>query len=1252
MKRLILVGLLLGWAGTAAAETYLPIRPGAGPEEGAVRVGVDDATPQATTLDIEVLGLFLDEVTLEDGTYATVSLREGRVSAPGKPEVPFVSRFLAIPRDAVPIIEVVSDERVTVEGVRVAPVQPKPKRCGPGAGPGRFVCDRTIYDGRDPYPADTVSIEEVGVMRDVRFVRVRVNAVQFDPSRDRIVVHARMRVRVRHAGTGFLADPRLSPTFEAAYRRTFVNWERLRLRDGAVPAAERILVLAPDAYLAGAQTFADFKRRQGFRADVVSLAVAGSTHTSIKKYLQSQYNDPATRPTYVILVGDVQKMPTNHGIGGCASDFIYTLLEGNDLVSDLLVSRFSVKDEADLALQVGKVIAYESQVTPDAGWLSGSVCISSSEGDGPSNDDVRSDIICGLQKDYGYTPVNKLYASNGANTTGKISAALNEGRGWITYLGHGSGTTWVSTVPEFSISHVNQLKNQGKILPVVDISCDNGAFDQYDSCFAEAWMRANKDGQPTGAVAIYSASTPAYWDEPGEMAIGMTKAFLQEGVHRWGEVALAGRAYLAQVWGLTDTVQETFEQYILFGDASMLLRSRAPVELTVSGPSVVPVGDIEETFTVTRPDGTPMERALVHVFRDGDVDAAGYTDAQGMVTLGFAPETPGELELVVTAFDAVPWTGTVSVVITGCGIIKVKPAVLRCDQTLAVTLWDQDLNHDPATEEQASVTAQKAGGPSKVVGLMETAPDSSQFQGVLDPVAVGLQPAHGAVLTVRYADAGCNGAPAVAEAEATWDCQPPAISSIEVLDVTSSSARIRWRTDEPSSGRVLLGPAGQETPIPAPGFGLEHEAVLKGLAPATHYVFRVEAADAAGNGVVTPTEGSFDTPACSPACDGKACGPDGCGGSCGTCGPDQECNAKGQCFGGPGCETQWEPGCEGCKCEACVCAMDPYCCWSAWDEMCVDECMNDCGGCGSCTPNCEGQECGPDGCGGSCGSCPQGMGCVAGTCQCVPSCAGKACGPDGCGGSCGTCHFGQECVQGHCECVPSCEGLACGVDGCGNSCGTCGPGLVCHEGACVCAPQCDGRECGPDGCGATCGECGPDEYCDDSGLCVPLCVPDCEGRECGDDGCGGSCGTCGEGTVCQGGACMCVPDCGGRLCGDDGCGGTCGECPAGFACEGGRCECVPACGGRECGPDGCGGTCGTCPPGEVCGMDGTCRVRTVPDAGEPDASPLDAPDAKGIPERVPTISGSGGCSAGGLSPGPWPWLLLGGLGFVLFGRRP
>ena len=127
---------------------------------------------------------------------------------------------------------------------------------------------------------------------------------------------------------------------------------------------------------------------------------------------------------------------------------------------------------------------------------------------------------------------------------------------------------------------------------------------------------------------------------------------------------------------------------------------------------------------------------------------------------------------------------------------------------------------------------------------------------------------------------------------------------------------------------------------------------------------------------------------CVPDCDGKNCGDDGCKGSCGDCdggagcsggvcggpcvpdcsgllAPDAECGSDGcggscgECSAGylcgpppdgylclpTGCYARPIPGCDGCKCEECVCAIDPYCCEQEWDAICAGECSGDCDAC-------------------------------------------------------------------------------------------------------------------------------------------------------------------------------------------------------------------------------------------------------------------------------------------------------------------
>ena len=141
-----------------------------------------------------------------------------------------------------------------------------------------------------------------------------------------------------------------------------------------------------------------------------------------------------------------------------------------------------------------------------------------------------------------------------------------------------------------------------------------------------------------------------------------------------------------------------------------------------------------------------------------------------------------------------------------------------------------------------------------------------------------------------------------------------------------------------------------------------------------------------------------------------------------------------------------------------------------------------------CIGNCTGKICGPDGCGGSCGTCPDGKVCSPDgkkCADCTRDCTGKICGPDGCGGSCGTCKDGNTCFSDgtYCGCLPDCDGKVCGLNGCGGLCGTCPDGKVCSWS--------DGK---------TCRDC-----------------TDCTGKICGNDDCVNvnACGTCPDGRMCS-----------------------------------------------------------------------------------------------------------------------------------------
>ena len=145
---------------------------------------------------------------------------------------------------------------------------------------------------------------------------------------------------------------------------------------------------------------------------------------------------------------------------------------------------------------------------------------------------------------------------------------------------------------------------------------------------------------------------------------------------------------------------------------------------------------------------------------------------------------------------------------------------------------------------------------------------------------------------------------------------------------------------------------------------------------------------------------------CQPDCSGKKCGNDGCGGLCGMCTPGQSC-VDHQCVA-PTSECDgisYEGCCDGQKLKWCEqgqlkvgdCGSEPECGWDATQSY------YNCGTAGEEDPS--GQS--PI----SCDAEPEPV-------ECTPQCGDFDCGSDGCGGVCGTCPETHYCLQGYCEVLP------------------------------------------------------------------------------------------------------------------------------------------------------------------------------------------------------------------------------------------
>ena len=213
--------------------------------------------------------------------------------------------------------------------------------------------------------------------------------------------------------------------------------------------------------------------------------------------------------------------------------------------------------------------------------------------------------------------------------------------------------------------------------------------------------------------------------------------------------------------------------------------------------------------------------------------------------------------------------------------------------------------------------------------------------------------------------------------------------------------------------------------------------------------------DLSGDVVDATDLGEVDS--CAPDCDGKECGDDGCGGECGNCGD----------FGG--CKPDFTCLCEHEKCGGTCCGETAIC----FEEAC-------------CAADCEGRECGDDGCGGSCWldgdleECDDGWSCTdTGPCdddgQCINATHDELCGDDN---PCTT-----DLCDGNLGCIFQNNGLPCDD---GEPCTT---GDTCVSGSCIAGPptECnDNIDCTQDFCssGIGCEFTPNDGLCDDSNVCT------------------------------------------------------------------------------------------------------------------------------------------------------------------------
>jgi hypothetical protein len=552
----------------------------------------------------------------------------------GSPEVPGTGVLIAVPPGAEPELTILSKHEQLVQETAVQPCQPK-QRCQLPKEPVSFHFNSKLYDSAASFPETSARIEEVGRFQGIRLVRLALYPLQMQMKEKAVLVTTEMTAEVKFKNTS-RRKLSLSASVARAAREMTANGEDVRLFTSTNSAAEQMIIITADSFKATIEPLVEWKRQKGMNVSVYTYTEAGGTRDKVKAFLQDLYNKATPKPSYLLMVGNKTTLPgfkESTSSGQAATDYPYALLDGKDTVPDILYGRIVADNEAEAKTQVARAVAYEKSSV----GIPRAMTLASEEGSNPSDEDYANQVAAALSAGT-YTKIDSFFERSSTATHVNILAALKEGRSWISYFGHGTGTDWASTNKFFNVSDVDTVENEGKLPFIVDVACQNGSWVDLNRCFGKAWVSLERGGNPQGAIAYYGGSVNVSWNEPAVMSVGVAKYHFEKPVHSIGASVFAGQMYLYEKMGVADNTTDNLKWYNLFGDPSLLLRTDSPKQYSVA-----------EQINVTSEPSV--------LIRVSDAFGGGFAGVQASI---FAPGGTGPLAVGTT--DS---TGTVELKLTG-----------------------------------------------------------------------------------------------------------------------------------------------------------------------------------------------------------------------------------------------------------------------------------------------------------------------------------------------------------------------------------------------------------------------------------------------------------------------------------------------------------------------------------------------------------------------------------------------------------
>lgn len=627
-----------------------------------LNAGVNLMTPDGNAtakLKYDLPAFTVDTVTVEGISYSRVNANnfDAITLEKGAPELPYSGTALQLLGSGNVSVKI---ESVKYREIDVLPVLPSKGMLTRNIDPATVpLVEGESYSDDKWFPENSVQLEKPYNIRDVRGVAARIYPFSYNSATGKLRIAEQIVFSVieenkiaARSGNSVKSDE-----FKTVLENRFINAEEpLMLRYTTVPDGDKMAIITANEYRDASDKLAQWKNRKGIATTVYNYpSETGSGASTLKSFIQGLYDQEGI--TYVTLVGDWEDIPSKlmnyaDGSGGSAddndvsSDPTYTYLSGNDLYPDIFIGRLSVESASQAETVVNKILTYEMSPEVGADWYEKAVAIGSNEGT-PTDYQWLSDSINPVLLNSHYKSVDEIYQGFGESNS-KFSSQLNEGRGYVNFMGHGNNDSFLfggGSPFRYRSRDVNALRNGDRLPVVVPLACQFGTF-KGRTVVSEAWLR-----QPNGGAIVIMGSTPLMDWTPGQYAeVEMGKL-----ISRHAHSSMGAYFYNSEMKMLdVSRGDKTMNTWTYFGDPSLQFITSTPTQLELNVAGEVSVGT--NTLTVSGESG-----ALVTIYSAELGIQKSKLISGGSVDFTFDANDVGKLYVTGTKRNTAPYLDSIDV---------------------------------------------------------------------------------------------------------------------------------------------------------------------------------------------------------------------------------------------------------------------------------------------------------------------------------------------------------------------------------------------------------------------------------------------------------------------------------------------------------------------------------------------------------------------------------------------------------------